>query len=154
MESEVEMIEIKVMNSAEIEELLGRVLYGHLGCAMDNHPYVLPVHFAYDDHEIYIYTTEGKKSEMIDSNPEICLQVEEVVDNENWASVIIVGKAEKLESAGDREEAYAAIAAANPTLTPALSYRWIDNWVREQKDSEVLYRIDRQSTTGRRAGGH
>lgn len=148
------MIEVKVMNSVETEDLLGRVLYGHLGCAMDNHPYVLPVHFAYDDHEIYIYTTEGKKSEMIDSNPEICLQVEEVVDNENWASVIILGKAERLESARDREEAYAAIAAANPTLTPALSYRWIDSWVREQKDSEVLYRIARTSTTGRCAGGH
>ncbi|MGD9627634.1 MAG: pyridoxamine 5'-phosphate oxidase family protein [Pyrinomonadaceae bacterium] len=146
------MIEVKDMTPKEVEDLLGRVNYGHLGCSSNNHPYVLPIHFAYDEHTIYIYTTEGKKSEMIDSNPEICLQVEEVVDNENWASVIVIGEASRLLSAADREEAYACIAATNPTLTPAISYRWLDNWVRENKDIEVVYRINRKSTSGRRAG--
>lgn len=146
------MIEVKTMTSNEVEDFLNRVNYGHLGCSSDNHPYVLPIHFAYDRQTIYIYTTEGKKSEMIDSNSEICLQVEEVVDNENWVSVIVVGDAKRLANAADREEAYASIAATNPTLTPALSYRWLDNWVRENKDAEVVYRIDRKTTSGRRAG--
>lgn len=146
------MIEVKDMTPKEVEDLLGRVNYGHLGCSSNNHPYVLPIHFAYDEHTIYIYTTEGKKSQMIDSNPEICLQVEEVVDNENWASVIVIGEASRLLSAADREEAYTCIAATNPTLTPAISYRWLDNWVRENKDIEVVYRIKRKSTSGRRAG--
>lgn len=146
------MIEIKNMTSVEVEELLSRVNYGHLGCAAENHPYVLPVNFAYDDRTIYIYSTEGKKSEMIDANPEVCLQVEDVIDGENWASVIIIGNARRLSGADDREEAYAAIATTNPTLTPAISYRWLDNWVRENKDVEVVYRIDRTSTTGRKAG--
>ena len=120
------MIEVKTMTSNEVEDFLNRVNYGHLGCSSDNHPYVLPIHFAYDRQTIYIYTTEGKKSEMIDSNSEICLQVEKVVDNENWVSVIVVGDAKRLANAADREEAYASIAATNPTLTPALSYRWLD----------------------------
>jgi len=146
------MIEVKNMKSDEIEDFLGRVNYGHLGCSSDNHPYVLPIHFAYDQQTIYIYTTEGKKSEMIDANAEVCLQVEKVVDNENWVSVIVVGDAQRLASAADREEAYASIAATNPTLTPALSYRWLDNWIRENKDVEVVYRIERKTTSGRRAG--
>ena len=146
------MIEVKNMSSREVEEFLGRVNYAHLGCSSNDHPYVLPIHFAYDRQAIYIYTTEGKKSEMIDANSEICLQVEKVVDNENWISVIIVGTAKRLGNADDREEAYAAIAATNPTLTPALSYRWLDDWVRENKDAEVVYRIDRKTTSGRRAG--
>ena len=146
------MIEVKDMTSDEIEELLGRANYGHLGCASENHPYVLPIHFACDDRTIFVYTTEGKKSEMIDANPEICLQVEDVTDNENWASVIIIGDARRLESPVERESAYAAIAATNPTLTPALSFRWLDDWVRENKDIEVVYRIDRKTTTGRKAG--
>ena len=83
------MIEVKDMTSKEVEDLLGRVNYGHLGCSSNNHPYVLPIHFACDQQTIYIYTTEGKKSEMIEANPEICLQVEEVVDSENWMSVIV-----------------------------------------------------------------
>jgi len=148
------MLEIKDMTFGEIEGLLDRVRYGHLGCAQNNHPYVVPIHFAYDDRTIYIYTTEGKKSEMIDANSEICLQVEEVIDDENWSSVVVVGDAEKLTDTDEREKALAAITAANPALTPALSFRWVDKWVREQKDIEVIYRIERKTITGRRAGMH
>jgi len=148
------MLEVKDMTFGEIEGLLDRVRYGHLGCAQNNHPYVVPIHFAYDDRTIYIYTTEGKKSEMIDANSEVCLQVEEVIDDENWSSVVVVGDAEKLTDADEREKAFAAITAANPTLAPALSFRWVDEWVREQKDMEVIYRIERKSITGRRAGVH
>lgn len=146
------MIEVKDMSSNDVEDFLGRVNYGHLGCSSNNHPYVLPIHFAYDRQAIFIYTTEGKKSEMIDANPEICLQVEKVVDNENWISVIVVGDAKRLANSDELEEAYASIAATNPTLTPAISYRWLDDWVRENKDAEVVYRIDRKTTSGRRAG--
>jgi uncharacterized protein len=148
------MIEIKDMSFVEMESLLDRVGYGHLGCAEDNHPYVVPIHFAYDDHNIYLFTTEGKKSEMIDANREVCLQVEEVIDSENWSSVIVVGDAEKLTDQKDREKALSAIIATNPNLTPALSFQWVDKWVRQQHDVEVIYRIDRKSITGRRSGGH
>lgn len=148
------MLEVRDMTFGEIEVLLNRVRYGHLGCAKNNHPYVVPIHFACDDRSIYIYTTEGKKSDMIGANPEVCLQVEEVIDDENWSSVVVVGDVERLTDANDREKAFAAITAANPTLTPALSFRWVDKWVREQKDTEVIYRIDRKTITGRRAGTH
>jgi len=39
---------------------------------------------------------------MIDANPEVCLQVEEVIDDENWSSVVVVGDAEKITDASDR----------------------------------------------------
>ena len=148
------MLEVKDMTFGEIEGLLDRVRYGHLGCAQNNHPYVVPIHFAYNDRTIYIYTTEGKKSEMIDANSEVCLQVEEVIDDENWSSVVVVGDAERLTDAEARQKAFAAVTAANPTLTPALSLRWVDEWVREQRDVEVIYRINRKTVTGRQAGVH
>ena len=106
------MLEVKDMTFGEIEGLLDRVRYGHLGCAQNNHPYVVPIHFAYDDRTIYIYTTEGKKSQMIDANPEVCLQFEEVVDDENWSSVVVVGDAQRVTDAGERERAFAAVTAA------------------------------------------
>ena len=148
------MLEVNNMTHDEIDNLLDRVRYGHLGCSRNNHPYVVPIHFALDEHTIYIFTTEGIKSEMIDTNPEVCLQVEEVVDDENWSSVVIVGDAEKLTTPQELDKALAAITAANPTLTPARNLRWVDAWVREQKDVEVVYRINRKTTTGRRAGGN
>lgn len=141
------MIEIEEMNRGRITDLLDRVGYGHLGCSRNNLPYVVPVHYAYDEPLIYIYTTEGKKSEIIRVNSNICLQVEEVDDNENWESVIVVGEAVRVTDAEEREKALALLAKRNPAMAPAVSIHWMDSWVRE--NIEVIYRIDARMMTGR-----
>ena len=41
-------VEIEEMPPQEAHALLARVGYGHLGCARDNRPYVIPIHYAYD----------------------------------------------------------------------------------------------------------
>ena len=82
------MVEVQEMNDDECKKLLVRVGYGHLGLVRGTHPYVVPVHYAYDEPHIYIYTTEGKKTEIIEANPEVCLQVENVNDENHWQSVI------------------------------------------------------------------
>ena len=143
------MIEVQELGNKQIEVLLKRVGYGHLGCARNNHPYVVPINYAYEYGLIYIYTTEGKKSEMIAANPEVCLQVEEVENNKNWKSVIVIGDAEEITDEAEREHALEFILKINPTLTPALSIRWMDSWVRE--NIEVIYRIRPRITSGRTA---
>lgn len=141
------MLEVQEMTNNEIEEVLARVGYGHLACARDNRPYVVPVHYAYDKSHIYIYTTEGMKTDIIKANPQVCLQIEEAVDNGNWRSVIANGDAEQITDLKEREEVLRLILATNPTLTPAISIRWMDNWVRENR--EVVYRIKPSLITGR-----
>ncbi|MFZ1699822.1 MAG: pyridoxamine 5'-phosphate oxidase family protein [Pyrinomonadaceae bacterium] len=144
------MIEIQLMSKNEMHDLLQRVRYGHLACCEGNRPYVVPIHFGYDEEYIYIFTTEGKKSAIMDANPEICLEVEEVTDNENWKSVIITGEAERTTNAEDRAKALLAVTDVNPTLTPALSVRWIDKWVHEVRDVEAIYRVKPKTMSGRR----
>jgi nitroimidazol reductase NimA-like FMN-containing flavoprotein (pyridoxamine 5'-phosphate oxidase superfamily) len=141
------MIEVREMSDKEIVELLSRVGYGHLACSRDDQPYLVPIHYAFKEPNIYVYTTEGKKSEIIAENPRICLQVEDVQDNAQWKSVILNGEAERLTDEDKREAALQAIVAVNPTLTPAVSIRWMDNWVRE--NIEVIYLIKPKSMTGR-----
>ncbi len=143
------MIEIKSMLQPAIDELLARVRYGHLGCAERNHPYVVPIHFGYEGGFIYIFTTPGRKSEIMDANPEVCLQVEEVTDRHSWQSVMIVGNAKLVTEAAERERAMQSILIVNPDLTPALSIRWMDPWVQEIRDSEMIYRVTPSSMTGR-----
>lgn len=143
------MVEVEELNDAEIEELLKRIGYGHLGCSLNDIPYVVPVHFAYDDGIIVVYTTEGKKSVIIHENPNVCLEAEEVVDDEHWQSVIVDGVAERLTDEDQRQKALKLITLVNPTLTPAVSIRWLDNWVRE--NIEVVYQIRPERTSGRRA---
>ena len=142
------MIEIEDMRESEAREVLGTLDYAHLAVAKDNIPYVVPVHYAYDGTDLFVYTTEGKKAEIIRVNPEICLQAEDVEDKENWKSVMVSGTAKQLTNEEDRQKALDLILKVNPKLTPAISIRWMDNWVRE--NIEVIYQITPRSITGRR----
>ncbi len=87
------------------------------------------------------------KTEYIGENPEVCLQVEEVQDASHWQSVIITGRAERLAKTEDSELAMQLISGRNPTLTPALSKMWIDNWGRANK--VAIYRIRPLIISGR-----
>jgi nitroimidazol reductase NimA-like FMN-containing flavoprotein (pyridoxamine 5'-phosphate oxidase superfamily) len=142
------MIEVEDMSPTEISAFLSRVGYGHLACCRNDRPYVIPIHFAFEDGSIYVYSTEGKKAEIINANPNICLQVEDVRDDRNWESVIVDGVAELIDG-DERDHALKMILAINPTLTPAVSIRWMDEWVRE--NIEAVYKIKPTASTGRRA---
>ncbi len=146
------MIQVEDLSENEITDLISRVGYGHLACCLNDRPYVVPVHYATDIGSIFIYTTEGKKFEIIKENPKVCLQIEEVVDKRHWQSVIVDGIAAQLEAGPERERALELILAVNPTLTPAVSVRWLDEWVRE--NVEVVYRVIPTATSGRRAVDH
>ncbi len=145
------MIEVEEMAPNDVHALLERADYGHLGCARDNRPYVIPIHYAYQDPDIYIFTTEGMKTEFIATNPEVCLQVEEVVDPTNWKSVIAAGKAERLTDKEEMEHAMQYITKANPTLAPALNKMRIDP--RGRASTVTLYRIRPDMISGRKTRG-
>lgn len=141
------MLEIEEMALEEMKGVLARVGYGHLGCARDNRPYVVPIHYAFNYPDMYIYTTEGMKTEFIKANPEVCLQVEEVHDAKNWRSVIATGKAERLTEKEDLDRAMKFILETNPTLTPARNLMWIDCWGRA--NIEAVYRLTPHIISGR-----
>src|SRR5579883_2931841 len=84
------------MEDRECRDLLGRVGFGRLGCARDNQPYIVPIYFAYDQGELYGFATLGQKIEWMRSNPQVCVQSDEVRDNENWTSVVVIGRYEEL----------------------------------------------------------
>jgi len=142
------MIEIEELTNPEITDVLQHIGYGHLACSRNGHPYVVPVHYAFSDGDIYIYTTEGKKTEIIDENPNVCLQIEQVVDEGHWLSVIVDGIAIRLARGREHERALKLVTESNPTLTPAVSIHWMDDWVRE--NVEAVYQITPVTTSGRR----
>ena len=141
------MIEILEMRENEISDLLGRVGYGHLACSRDDRPYVVPVHYAYDGTAVFIYTTEGLKSEIIDTNPNVCLQVEEIDENGAWRSVVVSGEAYRIVDRAERENAVTLLQKSNPQLLPALAIKWSKDWMR--KNVEVVYKIKILAESGR-----
>jgi nitroimidazol reductase NimA-like FMN-containing flavoprotein (pyridoxamine 5'-phosphate oxidase superfamily) len=142
------VIEIEDLTDDEAVELLETIGFGHLACCRNDKPYIVPVHFAFTGGKAYIYTTEGKKTEIINSNPNVCLQAEDVRSNSDWKSVIVEGTASRIDQGPQRDHAIQLISKMNPTFTPAVSIRWLDSWVRE--NVEVILCITPVHISGRR----
>ena len=141
-------MEVREMSQEEMARLLGRGWYGHLGCSRDEHPYVVPMSYAYDGGDLYFFTTEGTKTEFISANHEVCFQVEEVESADNWQSVMLTGRAELLTDAADIERAMFLVSERNPSLSPALSRTKIGAWTRLSRIA--LYRLRPDAAYGRR----
>ena len=131
--------------------LLQRESFGHLGCAHDNRPYVLPMHYAYDGKELYFFTTQGMKTQYIKANSQVCLQVEEINDSTHWKSVVVIGRANELTSAEETQRAMKLITQSNPSLTPAISATQLDSLGRAV--DIALYRITPEIIDGRKTNG-
>jgi nitroimidazol reductase NimA-like FMN-containing flavoprotein (pyridoxamine 5'-phosphate oxidase superfamily) len=87
---------ISKMQDRDCQDTLARLGFGRLGCARDNQPYIVPIYFAYEPDHLYGFATLGQKIEWLRTNPRVCLQSDEVVSNDNWVSVIVLGRYEEL----------------------------------------------------------
>jgi uncharacterized protein len=142
------MLEVTDMARGESLALLLRVGYGHLGCARDGHPYVVPMNYAFDSQDLYFFTTDGTKTEFIAANHEVCFQVEEIMDALSWRSVVLTGRAERLTKAEDTERAMRLITERNPSLTPALNRTKVGPWTR--LSNVAVYRVRPEAIYGRK----
>ncbi|MDT4953477.1 MAG: uncharacterized protein QOJ02_1615 [Acidobacteriota bacterium] len=142
------MLKVEDMPLDETHALLQKVGFGHLGCARDGRPYVVPMHYAYDSKDLYFFTTEGMKTNYISANDVVCFQVEEVRDRMHWRSVMVTGRAERLTKPDEIERAMQLITGSNPTLTPAISRTQLDAWGRA--NTIALYRVRPEIIDGRK----
>ncbi|HEX8921329.1 MAG TPA: pyridoxamine 5'-phosphate oxidase family protein [Pyrinomonadaceae bacterium] len=142
------MLKVEDMPLEEMRALLSRIGYGHLGCAREGRPYVVPMNYSYDGECLYIFTTEGMKTGFIEANAEVCMQVEEVESRTSWRSVMVTGKAERITRQEEKEHAMQLITENNPTLTPAINRTQVDAWGRANEIA--LYRIRPSIIDGRK----
>lgn len=77
-------------------DLLARVRLGRLACAHEGQPYVTPIYCAYDDNCLYSFSTHGQKITWMRANPLVCVEAEELVSPQDWATVIVLGRYEEL----------------------------------------------------------
>ena len=86
------------MSPSEIDEFVLTQKIGRVGCHVDGETYVVPVIYGWDADCIYVYTTEGKKVDMMRANRRVCFEIDEYSSNGGWRSVIAQGLFEELES--------------------------------------------------------
>jgi uncharacterized protein len=87
---------IQVLTPTECREVLTRTNIGRLGLALDNQPYVVPIHFNLDGDHLYSFATLGQKIEWMRTNPKVCVEVEEILELRRWTTVIVSGSYEEL----------------------------------------------------------
>jgi len=96
---------IHEMTEAECRAALGHSTVGRLACARDDQPYVVPVHFAFDGGHVYGFTTFGQKVEWMRSNSLVCFEIDELLSDDQWVSVVIMGRYEELPDTPEHEAA-------------------------------------------------
>jgi nitroimidazol reductase NimA-like FMN-containing flavoprotein (pyridoxamine 5'-phosphate oxidase superfamily) len=137
------------LSPEDVEKLLATHVVGRVGCHADGVTYVVPVTYAYDDGSVYAHSAEGQKMRMMRANPQVCFEVEEVLDLCCWKSVVAQGTFEELhgdEATRARELLLASFrrAIGSPTAVPHPSPT-------VPTVERVLYRIRLGERSGRAA---
>ena len=77
------------LNDAQINNVLASQVIGRLASSDGKLPYVVPVTYCYDGKYIYGQTNEGTKLNILRKNPNVCFEVDKMIDLWNWQSVIV-----------------------------------------------------------------
>ena len=79
---------IRTLSQVECTRLLAENRLAHLACARDGRPYVVLIHYAYADNQLYAFSMPGKKIEWMRSNPLVCVLMDVRGEGRQWQSVV------------------------------------------------------------------
>lgn len=145
---------IDEMTEQECRSALASASFGRLGCARNDQPYIVPVYFAYDEGNIYVLGTAGRKIEWMRQNPKVCLLVDEIASETRWTSVIVLGRYQEL-----REPQFTEERARARKLLKQRPKWWQTALAERELKSEdeliepIFFRIQIDSVTGLRSSG-
>jgi nitroimidazol reductase NimA-like FMN-containing flavoprotein (pyridoxamine 5'-phosphate oxidase superfamily) len=94
---------IHELTDAECRTFLEHTNLARLACSHDDQPYVVPIYFDFDGKALYSYSTHGRKIEWMRSNPNVCVAVDNIVDQFNWTTVVVFGRYEELRETPEYE---------------------------------------------------
>ena len=80
----------------QIDTLLYNEDIGRIGYQLDNRLYITPINYVYDGQNISAYSLYGSKLQAMRQNPDVCFQVDHIIDSVHWQSVLTWGRFEEL----------------------------------------------------------
>ncbi len=144
---------IQELTVVECRNVLYQARYGRLACARDGQAYVVPFFFYLDPAEDFLYSFSilGQKVEWMRLNPKVCVEVDEVVDRDNWTAVVAFGRYQEL----DDSPAHAAARLRANELLQLHAAWWLPGALTtgsaHDPRTPLLFRIEVVQLTGRRA---
>ena len=143
---------IQEMTKQASLDLLATVRLGRLACCQGMQPYIVPIHFAYQNDCLYSFSLPGQKIEWMRANPLVCVEADHIT-REHWSTVVVFGRyAELADTIEMRSERARALA-----LLEQRAQWWEPGSARVKQDGTpaalfpVFYRIAIRQITGRRA---
>lgn len=138
------------LTADETEQLLRRQAVGRIGCHAEGRTYVVPIAYAYDGECVVAHSADGLKIRTMRANPQVCFEVDEIVDLKHWSSVVAQGTYEEL--SGEEEERASALLrtrfGARVTSETAGAPRRIGG-VAQAETRTTLFRVRLNEKTGR-----
>ena len=140
------------LSTQQCADVLQGAVLGHLACAKQDEPYVVPIHFAFDAERRCVYGVSmiGQKIEWMRANPRACLAVSDISDKDHWTTVIIAGAYEELRDTADPDDAerrcMRLLATRKEWWFPAMATRGS-----QDPRGVVLFRIVIEQMTGRQS---
>lgn len=143
---------LKILPADQIEDVLRKNVIGRLGCHADGETYVVPINFVYNGKALYSYTLQGKKTAMMQKNPRVCFQTDEM-GNGNWRSVIVQGVYEEVTETEERHNAMQLLSDRYLPFVSSVKSHLGANWPfhpGEQNEIDgIVFRIDVLEKSGR-----
>jgi hypothetical protein len=144
---------IHEMSIDECRSALLKANVGRLACAHDGQPYTVPINFAFDGTYLYGFTTLGQKIEWMRANPLVCLEVDEIIGENEWMSIVVFGQYEELPDKPEYERARVRAHAVLQKRAMWWEPAYLSQKHRDQTHSltPIFYRIHIKKITGQRA---
>jgi nitroimidazol reductase NimA-like FMN-containing flavoprotein (pyridoxamine 5'-phosphate oxidase superfamily) len=135
----------------ECRAILKGTNLGRLSCVRYSQPYTVPIYFDFADDYLYSFATLGKKIQWMRTNPRVCVEVDDILDQFNWTTVIVEGRYEELTSEpaheAARKRAYALFRNRPDWWYPAGGKTEKNRSTPER--TPVIYRVVVESVSGR-----
>ena len=112
------------LNETQINNVLTSQVFGNLACSNTRYPYIVPITYLFDGNFIYCQSLEGKKLDIMRKNPNVCFQVDLVIDMNNWQSVIIYGQFEELKDNKSDEARELLFSNVLPLMTQSAIHQY------------------------------
>jgi uncharacterized protein len=106
---------IFVLDEDGIETLLGSAPVGRVACCAHDgeRPYLVPIPYGYDGMSVYSISGPGRKLDIMRRNPCVSFEVDEVLAEDRWRSVVADGEFEEITDPAARRRAIDIVSPSN-----------------------------------------
>ena len=115
-----------MLTEIEARKVLQSARVARLGCIVNGEPYVVPISCHLEDECLYSHSLPGLKISGLRTNPQACVQADEIESDLHWRSAIAFGKFEEITKSNEREEILTRLLRKFPLLTPVESAIAVD----------------------------